>query len=158
MEGRLPGSCSFSYTGIGEGAGPTDKGIRKVFSLFFFLFLFFKKNLPRKRMRTINVRSGSFAMEMIFLFLKILPLQAFLQNHGYSKSPDRRFFAFKQRFPLAFLFLTPLRAFSYNSIQSGQAGEFHPHLPTEPCMRLSPHTALHVGRSHGKYILSGIYR
>ena len=117
LEGRLPGSCSFSYTGIGEGAGPTYKGIRKVFSLFFFSFSFFQKNLPKKRMRAINVRSGSFAMEMIFFFLKILPLQAFFQNLGFSKSPDLRFFAFEQRFPLPFLFLTPLRAFFYNSIQ-----------------------------------------
>lgn len=33
-------------------------------------------------------------------------------------------------------------------VQSGQAGESHPHLPTEPCVRLSPHTALHVIKSH----------
>lgn len=34
-----------------------------------------------------------------------------------------------------------------SSHTSGQAREFHPHLPTEPCVRLSPHTALHVYKS-----------
>src|SRR5690554_6881970 len=31
-----------------------------------------------------------------------------------------------------------------NCTQSSHAGEFHPYVLTEPCVRVSPHTALHV--------------
>lgn len=34
--------------------------------------------------------------------------------------------------------------FSYNTGQSGHARGFHPYVPTEPCLKVSLHTALLV--------------
>ena len=46
--------------------------------------------------------------------------------------------------------LLPFHGEDFKS-QSGQAGESHPHLPTEPYVKVSLHTALHVNKSrnHG---------
>jgi hypothetical protein len=39
--------------------------------------------------------------------------------------------------------------------QSGQAGEFHPNLPTEPCVKVSLHTALRIDKSQKYFYFIG---
>ena len=50
--------------------------------------------------------------------------------------------------------LNPHVAFEFGGTGSSRAREFHPHPLTEPCVKVSPHTALHIQRFVHRHNLS----
>ncbi len=87
-----------------------------------------------KKKMNVFIFRGLLALLPVVFWVLIIRLLASQQNHGIGF--------------LGFLSTAAFLVFSMQwSLQSGQARELHPHLPSEPYVNLSIHTALHVFKS-----------